>query len=398
MNDEMRPGFTPEGIEDLLPPQAEKLEFYRRELLDLFAASGFEYVKPPLAEFIETLLIGAGQDLAADTCWFTDQESGRQMGIRADMTPQIARIAAALCLHRDETVRTAPLRLSYAGDVLRARWNRASGSRSPYQVGAELFNVPGIAGDQEILLLMMEAMEALGLAPVLLSLGHAGLIRAVLEESGLDESARNRLLTLMYHKARPEYADWLAQHLDQIPLGLQAFFTDWFLLAGEARQVVDQGRVLLEQYPHLVQQLDEVAQLLDMLTGMLPQVRVFADLADVRGYQYHTGVLFSTYVQHEDHSIRVARGGRYDGITAPFGSPLAATGFSLDLRAVLSQLPPIERVGERIWAPLVADTALYERVQQLRSEGWEVIWCASVPEGAERALHLEQGEWIIRHG
>ncbi len=386
--------FTPEGIEDLLPPQAEKLEFYRRELVDLFAAAGYALVLPPLAEYADSLLTGTGQDLASDTCQFVDQVSGRQMGVRADMTPQIARIAASR-LHADPA---HPVRLSYVGEVLRARPASDTASRSPYQIGVELFNQPGVAGDMEVLLLMLEAMEALGLAPVTLSLGHAGLIKGVIEDSGLNDDQAERLLDLLQRKARPEYEQWLHDNLAAIPYSLQAFFTDWLLLGGEAARVLAQARVLLAEWPARLRQLEALSETVELLRGAMPNVRLFMDLGEIRGYHYHTGMIFSTYVVNEhDQALPVAQGGRYDGMSAAFGQALSATGFSLDLRAVLDVLPPVERMGERIWAPMRADTALHDRVRDLRAEGYEVIWCDQVPPQAS-ALVKVNGEWVVENG
>lgn len=385
--------FTPEGIEDLLPSQAEKLEFYRRELIDLFSASGYMLVLPPVAEFADSLLTGSAQDLAEDTCLFTDRMSGRQMGVRADMTPQIARIAASR-LHGESGEQ--PLRLCYAGEVLKAVYNKAAGSRSPYQVGVELFNVPGEAGDFEVILLMLEAMEALGLAPVTLSLGHAGLVRSLLEESDLNMVQQQALIDILQRKARPEYEAWLAEHSAFLPYGLQAFFTDWLYLSGEAVSVVEQAKALLVEYPDHLQRVEQLAAAVELLSGAMPDVNVFLDLAEVRGYQYHTGLIFSTYVTNEhDQVVPVAQGGRYDGMGAEFGAALAATGFSLDLRVVLDMLPPIERLGKRVWAPMAGDVALHDKVRDLRAEGWEVIWCTQVPEGAKRYLKNENGVWVV---
>ncbi len=386
--------FTPEGIEDLLPPQAEKLEFYRRELLDLYAASGYELIKPPVAEFVDSLLTGSGRDLSRETCTFVDQESGRTMGVRADTTPQVARIAASRLKAREG----APLRLCYAGDTLKARHNRARGSRNPYQVGVELFNVPGAAGDAEILLLLLESMDALGLAPVTLSLGHAGLIKRILAACSLPQSEAEALLAHLNHKRYPAYRQWLEANLQHIPYDLQALFTDWFELSGEAASVIDQAKALLAAYPDMIAELDAVARLLPLLNAAAPHVRVFADLAEIRGYSYHTGLMFSTYVVDDyDRALVVARGGRYDGIAEAFDNPMCATGFSLDLRAVLDLLAPVERTGQRVWAPMAADAALHEKVRDLRSDGYEVVWCEAVPEGAVCKLSKINGVWTIEH-
>ncbi|SIN89135.1 ATP phosphoribosyltransferase regulatory subunit [Sulfurivirga caldicuralii] len=386
--------FTPEGIEDLLPPQAEKLEFYRRELLDLFAASGYELIKPPIAEFFDSLLTGSGQDLSRETCTFVDQESGRTMGVRADTTPQVARIAASRLRAREG----APLRLCYAGDTLKARYNRARGTRNPYQTGVELFNVPGKAGDAEILLLLLESMDALGLAPITLSLGHAGLIKRVLSECSLPESEAGVLLTLLNRKRYPEYQAWLNANLHYIPYDLQALFTDWFELSGEAETVIDQTKSLLSAYPEMVAELDGMLDLLALLKAAAPHVRIFADLAEIRGYYYHTGLMFSTYVVDEhDRALVVARGGRYDGIAEAFDNPMSATGFSLDLRAVLDLLAPVERTGQRVWAPMEADPQLHEKVRDLRSEGYEVVWCEATPDGAVCKLSKINGLWTIEN-
>ena len=195
--------LLPEGIEEALPPQARQLESMRRSLLDLFQSWGYELVMPPFIEYIESLLTGTGNDLDLQTFKLTDQLTGRMMGVRADMTPQVARIDA----HHLKS--DAPTRLCYLGTVLHTRPGGFAGSRSLLQVGAELFGHPGIESDVEVLSLMVETLKKAGVDDLYLDLGHVGIYRGLVDQAGLDAEQEAILFDALQRKAKPEITELL---------------------------------------------------------------------------------------------------------------------------------------------------------------------------------------------
>lgn len=381
--------FTPEGLEDLLPPQTQKLENYRRQLMDGFHLSGYELVLPPLAEFTDSLLTGTARHMAVDTCRFTDQESGRMMGVRADMTPQVARIVSNR-LKASDTIS----RLCYAGEVLKTRNNKAKGSRSPIQVGAELFGHSGIESDIEIIELMLESMQALKL-PIKIGLGHVGIADELISLAGLDESQSTKLIDILERKAIPEYQTFLAN--TTLPSNVSKAFELLLGFCGEAQAVIVEAKQHLSPISEVlndaVNHLDTVISHL-MTTHSAP---IHLDLADIRGYQYHTGIIFACYSAN-GFLLPIAKGGRYDNIGSDFGLALPATGFSLDLRLALDLLAPVESPEKgRVYAPHLADKALQEQIVALKSEGVQVIKSYDMDglKAGEQYLSNASGQWAI---
>ncbi|HHT00241.1 MAG TPA: ATP phosphoribosyltransferase regulatory subunit, partial [Thiomicrospira sp.] len=230
--------FTPEGLEDLLPPQAQKLEFYRRKLIDGFEMSGFELVLPPIAEFTDSLLTGTAGHMAVDTCRFTDQESGRMMGVRADMTPQVARIVSNR-LKADSCIS----RLSYVGEVLKTRNNKAKGSRSPIQVGAEIFGHHGVESDIEIIELMLESMQKLGLPDIKMSLGHVAIVTELMKVAEFTQAQTKEFIDILQRKAVPEY-EIFVEGLE-LNADLKAKFEQLPLMCGAAEDVLTTAKTQL---------------------------------------------------------------------------------------------------------------------------------------------------------
>src|SRR3990172_5224690 len=296
--------LLPEGIEDILPPQAERLEWLRRDLLDLFHGWGYELVIPPLVEYLESLLTGTGNDLNLQTFKITDQLTGRLMGVRADMTPQVARIDA----HRLQ--RNTPTRLCYLGTVLHTRPDGFSRSRNPLQVGAELYGHAGIESDSEILTLMLEVLRLVGIPEVHIDLGHVGIFRGLAHAAGLTSAQEATLFEALQRKAKAEIEDLLA--------GLT-------INAEQRRQLISLvdlnggDEVLAEASKSLAKAGDEVKNALANLQSIAtaarrqaPEIPLYFDLAELRGYHYYTGVVFAAFVP--GHGQAVGPGGRYHGI------------------------------------------------------------------------------------
>jgi ATP phosphoribosyltransferase regulatory subunit len=307
----MKPAWLlPEYVEDILPPYAWHAESLRRRLLDLFDSYGYDLVAPPLVEFLDSLLTGSARDLDLKTFKVVDGLSGRQMGLRADITPQAARIDAHLLNRQGLT------RLCYAGPVLHTRPAGLMTSREPFQVGAELFGHAGIDADREILELLLAALQATGLSDARVSLGHVGLFRALVQAAGLSAEVERALFKAMKTKDVPELVNLTATLADP----WKSAFRRLPELYGGAEVIAD-ARRLLPDLPGVVEALDELAGLLTLRHEM----QLAVDLADLRGDGYHNGVMFAAYAGGQSRAV--ALGGRYDGAGAVFGRSRAATGF-----------------------------------------------------------------------
>ncbi len=349
------PWLLPEYVEDILPPYAWQAESLRRQLLDMYDGYGYELVCPPLIEYLDSLLTGAAGDLDLKTFKVMDGLSGRMMGVRADMTPQAARIDAHLLNRQSVT------RLCYAGPVLHTKPSGLMSSREPYQVGAELFGHAGIEADREILELLLASLAATRLTNVRVSLGHVGLFRVLAAAAGVNGEIGHPLFRALRAKDMPELLD--------LTKGLAETWRSAFLRLPElygGPEVIGLARRALPDLPEIRQALDDLADLLS--AGAKANLSV--DLADLRGYGYHTGVVFAAYVGGQPSAV--ALGGRYDGAGAVFGRSRPATGFSLDLRRILGSLPePALRTG--ILAPQDTSAELQAKVAELRRVGERVV-------------------------
>jgi ATP phosphoribosyltransferase regulatory subunit len=376
--------LLPEYIEDILPPYARAAESLRRRLLDLFDGYGYDLIAPPLVEYLDSLLTGAARDLDLKTFKVVDGLSGRMLGVRADMTPQAARIDAHLLNRQGVT------RLCYAGPVLRTKPAGMLASREPIQVGAELFGHGGIEADLEIQALLLAALKVAGLPDMRLSLGHAGLFLAMVAGSGLDEDKASQLFTALRQKDAPEVVA-LTAGLDQA--WRQGFNALPELYGG--REALDRARALLPGLPAIQTALDDLSRLLEAGEG----ARVSVDLSDLRGDGYHNGVVMAAYAGGQARAV--ALGGRYDGTGSVFGRGRPATGFSLDLRQILDCLAePAQRGG--ILAPHQADAGLQARIAELRAAGERVV--VELPgqgpyraeSGCDRMLVPEHAGWTVQ--
>lgn len=379
----MNPAWLlPEYIEDILPPQAREGEKLRRRLLDLFDSYGYDLVVPPLVEYLESLLTGAARDLDLKTFKVVDVLSGRMLGIRADMTPQAARIDAHLIGREGVT------RLCYAGAVLRAK-PAGLACREPFQIGAELFGHAGIEADLEIQELLLAALHAAGLADARLSLGHAGLFRALATGAGLTADHAAALFTALRNKDVPEVE---ALAVDLAQPWRNAFSQLPGLYGGI--EALEKAHAVLPETPEIHAALDQLETLFSAGVA-LQRARISVDLSDLRGDGYHNGATFTAYAGGQ--AAAVALGGRYDGAGAVFGRSRPATGFSLDLRQILDCLPTPDTRGG-IAAPRSDDAGLRDKIAELRAAGERVV--VELPgEGAEhrdRRLVQTESDWIIQ--
>ncbi|NMG73296.1 ATP phosphoribosyltransferase regulatory subunit [Aromatoleum diolicum] len=373
----------PDHIQDALPAEADKLERLRRRLLDAFRGHGYQLVIPPLLEYLDSLTTGAGQDLKLRTFKLVDQLSGKTMGVRADMTPQVARIDAHLLN------RSGVSRLCYCGSVLHALPSTLTATREPLQLGAELYGHAGIDADLEIIHLLSEVMRLAEVPASRIDLGHVGLFRVLAARAGMVPEREEELFDLLQAKDLPGLRELLADVAEPVRSALLALPT----LYGGA-EVLDEARARLPDDAEIRAALDDLGRLADALAD-LP---ISFDLADLRGYHYHNGVVFAAYGNGSPAAL--ALGGRYDRIGQAFGRGRPATGFSLDLRELALGLPDSIQAGA-ILAPADSDAELRSAVAQLRAEG-EVVMTAlpghdgSWKEaGCDRQLIKRDDRWTV---
>jgi len=375
--------LLPENIADVLPSEARKIEELRRRLLDRFRAYGYEMVMPPLLEYLESLLTGSGRDLNLRTFKLVDQLSGRTLGLRADMTPQVARIDAHLLNRQGVT------RLCYAGNVLHTRPRGLHATREQIQIGAEIYGHAGLEADLEIQQLMLDALRLAGLAKVRLDLCHAGVLSALFEADPAAAALGDALYEALAGKDVPRLAELTANLAPLARDALRALPS----LYGDA-SVLDEARKRLPSLPGIARALDDLAFLVAGVEG----AEVMIDLADLGGYAYHSGVMFSAYVDGVPNAV--ARGGRYDKVGEAYGRARAATGFSLDLREV-ARISPVEARSSAILAPWRHDEALRAAVAALRDAGEIVIQALPGHEhdmdefACDRVLVERNGTWVV---
>lgn len=353
----MQNWLLPEYIEDILPDEARRIEALRARVLELFRVHGYALVHPPVLEYVESLATGTGQDMDIQTFKVVDQLSGRLMGLRADISPQVARIDAH-ALNREGVVR-----LCYAGRVLHTEPEGLGRTREPFQIGAELFGHAGIESDIEIQRLLLKALTLAGVKEAHIDLGHVAIFRALVGAAALSPELESRLFDALQAKDIPE--------LTLLTRGLDVETRNALLqlprLYGGA-EVLAQAREVLPQHIEIVRALDDLEAISQALAGSARTVCV--DLAELRGYHYHSGVVFSAYAS--DWRSTLARGGRYDEVGKAFGRARPATGFSIDLRE-LAKLQTAPRARKAILAPYSHDALLDREVERLRAAGEIVI-------------------------
>jgi len=372
--------ILPEGIEELSPQRAAQVESARRQLLDLYRCWGYELVMPPFVEYLDSLLTGTGEDLELKTFKLIDQMSGRMMGVRADMTPQVARIDAHL-LKREE-----PTRLCYVGTVLQTLPDSHGGTRAPLQVGAELYGHAGVESDLEVVKLAVESLQQMGLKELTLDIGHVGIYRALVEQAGLSHEQEHQLFMLVQRKSLHE---------------IERLFNEWNFsgdvaemlknlvgLAGDELTLSKASEVLKGATPEVHEALETLQKIAAGL-GSLDGIQLHFDLTELRGYHYHTGLVFAAYVMGESEAV--SQGGRYDEIGKVFGHARPATGFTIELKRVLmlaKRTTDEESAG--IYAPASDDVSLSVKVTELRAAGHQVIQALPGQSGDAAAMGCNQ--------
>ena len=379
--------LLPEFIADVLPSEARKMEDLRRRILDEFRSYGYEFVIPPMLEYLESLLTGVGKDTELATFKLIDQLSGKTMGIRADITTQVARIDANL-MNRSRVVR-----LCYAGSILHTRPAGLQTTREPLQAGAELFGCAGIQADAEIQKLALSTLNAAGLSDICLDLSHVGILNALIAWDPQAKAYEAQLFDMLETKDMPgliALTENFHEETRQALLALPELYGDV--------SVLDKARTILPAIEGISSALRE----LEYLAGQADCNKVTIDLADMHGYHYHSGIMFAAYIPELPNAV--ARGGRYDHVAEAFGrSSRPATGFSLDLREIARVLPAAEK-RQAIMAPWSDDPVLAEKIHRLRESGATVIY------NLQNSIHrtdeficdqcLEQdastGEWVLK--
>jgi ATP phosphoribosyltransferase regulatory subunit len=380
--------LLPEGIEELMPDEAAQLEKLRRQLIDMMQSWGYQLVMPPLVEYLDSLLTGTAKTLDLQTFKLTDQMSGRLLGVRADMTPQVARIAAHKL--RDQGSVT---RLSYIGSVLHTLPEGQGSSRNPIQLGAEIYGHTGPESDMEILQLMVEVLNVTGAVPTLsLDIGHVGIYRGLAKFADLNGEQEQELFSALQRKALPEIEKLLSEY--QLSIESSAMLFALAELNGDV-SVLTQAQGLFEKAPDEVKQaLANLQAVADMAAQRLPNITINFDLAELRGYDYHTGIVFSAYQAGSAHAV--AMGGRYDDIGEDFGYAQPATGFSLDLKTLVMQLAKSDNQKPAIAVIWSDDPEQQKVIDELRSEGEVVVYQLPGAENSEsRTLIQQNGHWLV---
>jgi ATP phosphoribosyltransferase regulatory subunit len=376
----------PDGIEEVLPARAQAVEDLRRDLLDLFRGWGYRLVIPPLVEFTESLLIGLGADLDLLTFRLTDQLSGRMMGVRADITPQVARIDAHSLAENGVT------RLCYAGSTLHTRPKTLMASRSPIQLGAELYGEAGLAADREIISLMLATLETAGLGGLTLDLGHVGVYEAVLGAADLAAEQEETVFDALQRKSLPD----LRLALAGVEAGAAALITSLVDLHGDASVLTRARELFASEVPAALPAITSLEEVAGALREERPELDIYFDLAELRGYHYHTGIVFAAYLPGQGQAL--ANGGRYDAVGEVFGRARPATGFATDLKALIDLLPLAEAGVGAISMPVGGDAALRAAVQELRQGGETVIasLAGEVDSRCDRQLVKTGGHWVVQ--
>ena len=385
------PWLLPEGIEEILPPQAGQLERLCRRIIDLYESWGYELVMPPMIEFLESLLTGTGEDLDLQTFKLTDQLSGRMMGIRADTTPQVARIDA------HNLKRNVPTRLCYLGTVLHTRPENHGGSRSPLQVGAELYGHRGKESDAEILCLMLETLKIAGVKHLYVDLGHVGVYQGIIAQAGLDADQESELFNVLQRKAGSELEELVKAW--SLPAKVANMIKFLIEANGDVAVLKQVEKKFMTANASVKRCLKELSEVSAMVQKRIPDARLNFDLAELRGYHYHTGIVFAAYAPGSGQGI--AYGGRYDDIGRAFGRARPATGFSTDLKTLIMLNPDIQVEKKGIFAPDKNDPELQKEINKLRRRG-EIVICelpgqkgSGKEMGCDRKLVRKNGTWKI---
>jgi len=384
--------LLPDGIMELLPPQARQVELMRRKVLDLYHHWGYELVMPPIAEHLESLLTGVGHDLDLNTFKVTDRISGHTLGVRADMTPQVARIDA----HRLRTEGAS--RLCYCGSVLHTHPANMLASRNPLQLGAELYGHAGPDSDVEVISLMLATLKEVGLTGTIsLDLGHVGIFSRLMELCGLTAQQQADYQDMLQRKALPEVGRFVAE-LELADEQVREWLCQLPRLNGSA-DVLKRAEALFGHDAALGDAIRYLGDLAARIQARFPGVNAYFDLSELRGYHYHTGVVFAAYTP--EYGQALAKGGRYDNIGKDFGRARPATGFSADLKTLLDLAGCLTQPSESVvLAPAGESESLHVAIDALRRSGKRVVQQleGEVDQGGQYTQRLvaEGGAWVVK--
>lgn len=380
--------LLPDGVEEILPAEAKAIDSLRRRLLDLYSTWGYEMVIPPLLEYTDSLLIGLGRDVDLLTFKVTDQLSGRTLGIRADFTPQIARMDA----HSFKC--SGANRLCYAGHVVYTRPKNPLATRTPIQAGLEFFGEGGIAADIEVVSLLLESLRVAGLPRLHIDLGHVGIYRAIAADAGLSQSQEETFFELLQRKATTEIRTWVTANIGdsskaELFLALPA-------LAGD-KTVLQRARNLFSGVAAARAAVDQLAEVAQVIEQRYPTAELYFDLGELRGYHYLTGLVFAAFAPGYGNPI--ASGGRYDHIGEVFGRARPATGFAVDITA-LSKLGLLAKTSLSAIAVVeTGNSQQWQAIQSLREQGQRIISVGSDADltdlGCDRQLLLQDGRFQV---
>ena len=383
--------LLPEGVDEILPPRAILLEQMCRKLIDLFSSWGYEFVIPPMMEYLESLLTATGEDLDLQTYKITDQLSGRLMGIRADITPQVARIDSHLLK------RNVPTRLCYLGSVLHSRTNSSGDSRSPLQLGAELFGHEGVSSDIEIVKLMLAILDVVRISNICLDVGHIGIFRSLISKSQLNSMQESEVFEIVKRKAKDELKIFYKKL--KINDDSSKAMLDLIDLHGDVGILNDAIHAFDKLSPDIRKYVNEVKTLTDSIIDKF-DVSINIDLSELRGYNYHTGMIYTAFVPNEGKGI--AFGGRYDDIGSAFGKARPATGFSTDMKQLLELQNISEDTPDKIFAPVDDNDSLQKKITELREQGKIVIQelegqnATAKEMNCNQTLVCENDQWVVK--
>lgn len=388
--------LLPDGAQETLPPDALAVESLRHHILRLFHDWGYDLVMPAMIEYMDSLLTGTAHSLDTRTFALVDQLSGKQMGVRSDMTPQVARIDAHLLV--DDARHHRVSRLCYCGHLLHAIGDGINSSRTPLQIGAEIFGSPAISADVEVVSLMVETLLAVGLAGMSLDIGHVGIFRSLVSNTTLDGEQENRLFDMLQRKSIPD----LQSYLQRLPLEdhQREQLYQLALLNGDESVIDDARKLYHDAADELFLTLDAMSNVVQSLRKKYPDTMIHCDLSELRGYSYHTGLVFAAFLPGQGREI--ARGGRYDDVGKVFGNARPATGFSADLLSLYQLSGASGNFEQGILVPDESDEALAELVREQRARGERVIVdltggnSSAAEQQCNRVAVLADGAWKIR--
>jgi len=387
--------LLPDGVQETLPPDALAVESLRYHILQTFHRWGYDLVMPAMIEYIDSLLTGTTHSLDTRTFALVDQLSGKQMGVRSDMTPQVARIDAHLLA--DDARQQRVSRLCYCGHLLHAIGDGLTSSRTPLQIGAEIFGSNSISADVEVVSLMVATLHAVGLHNVSIDIGHVGIFRSLVKNTDLDSEQENRLFDMLQRKSIPD----LQIYLQQLPLSdrLSEQLCHLALLNGDITVIEEARRLYSDAGDELAASLDYMHEVVQSMQQKYPDTLINCDLSELRGYSYHTGLVFAAFLPGQGREI--ARGGRYDDVGKVFGNARPATGFSADLLNLYQLGGAGAQFEAGILAPDSDDAALAELILQLRDTGERVVVDLTQGKGSaadqqcNRVVVQSNGAWIV---